>query len=66
MTLGNYPQAFTHPALIQIAVNLQDAGDEDALHAWATRRASTGWLATNFLGSPGKAPSLQVSSCGGP
>ncbi|OQS17135.1 hypothetical protein B0T36_00470 [Nocardia donostiensis] len=39
--LGNYPQAFAHLALIQAAMNLDAAGDEDALHAWATRRADT-------------------------
>jgi GH15 family glucan-1,4-alpha-glucosidase len=38
--LGNYPQAFTHLALIQTAMNLDAAGNEDELHAWATRQAS--------------------------
>ncbi|MFG1658547.1 glycoside hydrolase family 15 protein [Micromonospora chersina] len=35
--LGNHPQAFTHLALIEAALNLDAAGDRDALHAWAER-----------------------------
>ncbi|MFV2114418.1 glycoside hydrolase family 15 protein [Micromonospora sp. LOL_025] len=35
--LGNYPQAFTHLALVEAALNLDAAGDRDALHAWAER-----------------------------
>ena len=37
--LGNYSQAFTHLALIEAAMNLDAAGDEEALHAWAAQRA---------------------------
>jgi alpha,alpha-trehalase len=37
-SLGNYPQAFTHLALVQAAMNLEAAGDEDALHSWASRQ----------------------------
>ena len=36
---GNYPQAFTQLALIEAAVNLDTAGDGEALHRWARNRA---------------------------
>jgi alpha,alpha-trehalase len=35
--LGNYPQAFTHLALIQAAADLTLAEDPEALHAWSAR-----------------------------
>jgi GH15 family glucan-1,4-alpha-glucosidase len=35
--LGNYPQAFTHLGMISAALNLNEAGDGDALHGWADR-----------------------------
>ncbi|MET7836354.1 glycoside hydrolase family 15 protein [Micromonospora sediminicola] len=38
--LGNHPQAFTHLALVEAALNLDAAGDRDALHAWAERTGS--------------------------
>ncbi|NUP81141.1 MAG: glycoside hydrolase family 15 protein [Nonomuraea sp.] len=34
---GNYPQAFTHLALIEAALNLDSSGAVDALHDWAER-----------------------------
>ncbi|MCE7081666.1 glycoside hydrolase family 15 protein [Streptomyces sp. ST2-7A] len=36
--LGNYPQAFTHLALIEAAMNLEAAEHREALHSWAERR----------------------------
>ncbi|KXK59515.1 hypothetical protein AWW66_23760 [Micromonospora rosaria] len=35
--LGNHPQAFTHLALVEAALNLDAAGDREALHVWAER-----------------------------
>jgi GH15 family glucan-1,4-alpha-glucosidase len=37
--LGNYPQAFTHLAQIDAAMNLDAADDEESLRAWAERTA---------------------------
>jgi GH15 family glucan-1,4-alpha-glucosidase len=37
--LGNFPQAFSHLALIDAAINLDAAEEGEALHAWARRRS---------------------------
>jgi GH15 family glucan-1,4-alpha-glucosidase len=39
--VGNYPQAFTHLALIEAALNLDASGTADALHDWAERSGQT-------------------------
>ncbi len=36
--MDNYPQALTHLALIEAAMNLDEAGGEEALYTWATKR----------------------------
>ena len=33
--MGNYRQSLTHLALVEAAMNLDEAGDEEALHTWA-------------------------------
>ncbi|MET9297232.1 glycoside hydrolase family 15 protein [Streptomyces sp. NPDC003077] len=40
--LGNHPQAFTHLGLIEAAMNLDGAEDEEALHSWASRGERSG------------------------
>jgi alpha,alpha-trehalase len=37
--LGNHPQAFSHLSLLEAAFNLEAAGREEELHAWAVRAA---------------------------
>ncbi|KOX13993.1 glycoside hydrolase family 15 protein [Nocardiopsis sp. NRRL B-16309] len=37
--LGNFPQAFSHLAQINAAINLDSAGDVEALREWARRRS---------------------------
>jgi len=38
--LGNFPQAFTHLALVQAAFNVSSVDDREALRAWAVRDIS--------------------------